>query len=568
MFLGINTFSHDSSAALISRDGRVLAAVEEERFTRKKKESRFPRNAISFCLRTAGISPNEIMGIGLAWHPWLLLRDRVFREDILDYRVKRRHLFKDLKKTFDCARLRYRFEDEIGQLNKSCRVHFFRHHLAHAASAYFGSPFEQTAFLTLDGRGERESTTWGMVSGVRFERFGALQHPNSLGNFYTGLGRFCGFFASDLEGTAMAFAGYGRPTQLGPLRRILGLPPSGGNPLRLSMDTELLDCSSGDAFPTEALSESLGLPQREPDSDAWAPYPDISASAQAVLEEIMLGLAIHLKEQTNSKRLVMAGGVALNSVANGRILREGPFDEVFIQPAAHDAGLALGSGLLMANEGRATRLPVDSGGPFYGPEFKQSEILAILERTPGISFCESGNIVEQAADSLANEKIVAWFQGRLEFGPRALGNRSLLADARGRQTAERLNRIKRRQPFRPFAIAILEEMRHEWLVHGYKSPYMLLVDRLKPALAERTPAAIHVDGSVRTQTVQKEHNPLFYALLQRFFAKTGIPLLINTSLNVGGEPLACTPDDAIRAFLDSKIDAMAIGEFWVLRKDE
>jgi len=566
MFLGINAFSHDSSAALIAEDGHVVAAVEEERFTRKKKESRFPRDAIAFCLRVGGITQKELMGIGLAWHPWLLLRDRILREDIFSFRVKPRHLAKDVRKAFNCFRLAKWFESEIGPLPRGCKILFYRHHLAHAASAYFGSSFEETAFLTLDGRGERETTTWGRVSGVHFERFGALEHPNSLGNFYSGLARFCGFFNSDLEGTAMAFAGCGRASLTGPIRRILGLPLTGGSPLKIAMNTKWLDCGSGEAFPTVGLADFLGFPQRESDSEAWAPYPDISASTQTVLEEIVLGLASHLYSRTRSTRLVLAGGVALNSVANGRLLREGPFAETFIQPAAHDAGLALGCGLLMANEGRSTRLPPDGTAPFYGPEFNRSEIMTALERIPEISFAEVDKIAERAADSLAQGKVVAWFQGRLEFGPRALGNRSLLADPREKRIAERLNRIKRRQAFRPFAIAILDEFRSEWLSSGLESPHMLLVDRLKSDRNEQAPAAMHADGSVRTQTVRRTQNPLFYDLLRAFFAKTGIPMLVNTSLNVGGEPLACSPADAVRAFLDSDIDAMAIGPFWVERK--
>ena len=566
MYLGINAFSHDSSAALIGGDGRVIAAVEEERFTRRKKESRFPTEAISFCLRSAGISSREIMGVGLAWNPWLLFRDRLIREDILSQRVEIRHLQKDIQKAVNCYSLKVWLEREIGPLSKRCKVNHFRHHLAHAASAFFGSSFENASFLTVDGRGERETTTWGTAIGTGFQRIGYWEHPNSLGNFYTGLARFCGFFNSDLEGTAMAFAGCGKPTYTEQIRVALGLKNESGLPFKILLNTELLNCESGDAFPRPALAKHLGIPHREPDSDIWNPYPDVSASVQAVLEEVLLGLAFQLYENTKITRLVFAGGVALNSVANGRLMRDGPFKDVYIQPAAHDAGLALGCGFLMANEGRSERLPPDTASPFYGPSFNRVEILTTLERSPNISISEPIDISERAAESLAQGAIVGWFQGKLEFGPRALGNRSILADPRDKKTTEKLNRIKGRQKFRPFAVAILHEKLNDWLQDGFESPHMLIVDRLRDERFEMVPAARHVDGSVRTQTVQKAQNPLFHAVITSFYEITGVPLLVNTSLNVGGEPLACSPDDAIRAFLDSEIDALAIGTFWIERQ--
>jgi carbamoyltransferase len=566
MYLGINAFSHDASAALIDSEGRVIAAVEEERFSRRKRENRFPCEAISFCLSVAGITTNDLMGIGLAWHPWLLLYDRIIWEDLLLPHVKRKHLIKDVRKAYDCFRLKRHFEERIGPLKNECKVRFFRHHLAHAASAYFGSSFDEAAYLTIDGRGERETVTWGDAREIHFKRYGALKHPNSLGNFYSGMARFCGFHNSDLEGTAMAFAGIGQPSMTKLIRRILGLPTEGGNPLRIALNTRWMDCGSGEAFPTSALAEFLGVPQRESESKTWVPYSNISSSAQAVLEEMVMSLAFHLKSVTKSTRLVMAGGVALNSVANGRLSREGPFDEVFYQPATHDAGLALGCGLLLANKGRTKRLPPDDSAPFFGPEFNRNEILRVLENSTEITFDEVGDIVDLVADSLATGKIIAWFQGRLEFGPRALGNRSLLADPRDKQTTQRLNHVKGRQSFRPFAVSILHEYRNEWLSDGFESPYMLLVDRLKQSKTEQVPAAMHKDGSVRTQTVLKSSNLQFYKVIHKFFRKTRIPMIVNTSLNVRGEPLACTPGDAIRTLLSSDIDAMAIGPFWVERK--
>lgn len=561
MYLGINAFSHDASAALVSSEGQVIAAVEEERFTRKKKESRFPREAILYCLQAAGIGSDELLGVGLAWHPWHLLFDRVIMEDILSQRVALKHMLKDGRKFLHSLRLRRIFQSEVGALSSSCKVTYFRHHCAHSASAVYGSDFADTAYLTMDGRGERETVTWGHFRGQCFIQNGALQHPNSLGNFYTGFARFCGFHSTDMEGTAMAFAALGNPNRNGKIREILNLPEGQFDPAAIQMDTRLLNCESGDAMPTAQLESHLGIQRRKSELDNSPLYPDVSASVQNVLEECVLSIARRLRSDVNSSRLVVAGGVALNSVANGRLLRERLFSQVFIQPAAHDAGVALGSALLLANNRQSKRLPPDKKAPFFGPEFSRAEILSALRATNITRFEEPPNIVETTSRILAAGKIVGWFQGRLEFGPRALGNRSLLADPRDQTVVNRMNQIKKRQAFRPFAISILNELRDEWLVYGFESPHMLIVDRLRADKAHLAPAAMHVDGSVRTQTVQSQDNPVFYSLLKAFFDQTGVPMLINTSLNVKGEPLACTPLDAIRAFKDSDIDALAIGSF-------
>jgi carbamoyltransferase len=563
MFLGINAYSHDASAALITREGEILAAVEEERFSRLKKESRFPVEAIKYCLKAASLDAKDISAIGYAWHPLLLLRDRVVRSNLCAFRVSGALIWKNLKKAYSAAHIRSAFEAEIGDLSRNCRVHFFRHHAAHVASAFHASPFEDSAFLTLDGRGEWESGTCGVVTANAMTQLSSIRHPNSLGNFYTGFARFCGFENADKDGVAMAFAATGKPTFRKKILAMLAIEDRTPM-LQFSMPRKMLDCRSGDAQPTEALEKFLEVKRRLPNGPILFEHRDISASVQAVLEEIILDGCQRLQERTGQRNVVMAGGVFLNSVANGRIQNESGFRSFFIQPAAHDAGLSLGCCFLLANQIRPLQSVIPKRfSSLLGPEFSRTEILSVLESTNGIVWSQPESLVDTAAEAIAGGAVVGWFQGRMEFGPRALGNRSILANPRLPGTKRRLNEIKGREPFRPFAVSVLQESASDWFVQGTESPYMLLVDRFHSSKAAIAPSGQHVDGSVRVQTVREEDNPMFRRLIRSFERRSGIPFLINTSLNVRGEPLACTPSDAVSAFLTSEIDALGIGPFWL-----
>ncbi len=564
MFLGINAYSHDASAAIISEDGEVVAAVEEERFTRKKKESRFPAEAIRACLRIASVQSKDILGIGYAWHPFLLIRDRVIRSNLFTYPVPAALIMRNIRKAVAAASVRSTFEREVGELSSMCKVHFFRHHAAHVSSAYFASSFLDAAFLSLDGRGECESGTFGVVMAGEFEQKGRIIHPNSLGNLYTGFARFCGFESTDKDGVAMAFAATGEPIFRQAISKILGIDRAIAK-LRFTMPRRLLDCRSGDAMPTPALDEFLGIKRRVPGGPILPGHRDVSASVQAVLEEIILDTCQRLQAETKMSELVMAGGVFLNSVANGRLRKESGFRSFFIQPAAHDAGLALGCCYSLVNHLRRSQPVRQRFSPLLGPQFSRAEILTSLEASNGLVWREPVDIADAAGEAISRGFVVGWFQGRMEFGPRALGNRSLLADPRSLLIKDRLNGIKGRESFRPFAVAILLENACEWLVGGTESPYMLLVDRFQPSKASFVPSGKHVDGSVRIQTVSEEDNPLFRKVILSFKKYTGVPLIINTSLNIRGEPLACTPSDALAVLRSSEIDALGIGPFWVVK---
>ncbi|MCA9973763.1 MAG: nodulation protein, partial [Anaerolineales bacterium] len=571
--LGINAAYHDPAACLV-KDGQVVAAVEEERFTRIKHGKRpipfstyqLPFHAIHYCLEAAGIRLADVDHLAYAYDPFLLLGkhrhdatitlplepsahplpaeweavwDPLFLSSIVN---APRHLVGGVPHY-----LQSRFHGF--ELNGRSQWHFVEHHLAHAASAFHASPFDRAAVMTLDGRGERATTTYSLGTGSDLQRIGQVDMPHSLGLLYERVTAYLGFLTSSDEYKVMALASYGKPTHLPAFEEIVRVEADG--------------CYT--VGPLQ-LEERFG-PARRRGEPLEQRHFDVAHALQKTVETAVLQLAHWLHAETGSDNLCMAGGVALNCVMNGRLRDEGPFKQIWIQPAAGDAGTALGAALWIDSRQRpnaARRYRMDHA--FLGPAYDDAEIEAFLQwcRLP---YRRLDDVAAETADLLAANKIVGWFQGRLEFGPRALGARSILASPIPADMQDRLNDIKDREDFRPVAPVVLEEEAASWFVNAGPSPYMLFVYDVRPEVADRIPAVRHVDGTARIQTVNRAQHPLYYDLLRAFQARTGVPVLVNTSLNTRGEPIVCTPRDVVECFWSSPLDAQVIGSF-LLEKPE
>ena len=581
--LGISAYFHDSAAALLD-NGRIIAAAQEERFSRRKNDERFPRNAVSFCLKHAGLAASDIDAV-------------VFYDKPI---VKLARLLESCLAVAPCGwmnfpqalpswlgeklDLRGTLSYEMPELRNDCPVLFSEHHQAHAASAFFPSPFDEAALLTVDGVGEWATTSIGRGSGSSLDLIEELRFPHSLGLLYSAFTTYCGFRINSGEYKLMGLAPYGEPTYASTILDEIVEVYSDGS-LRLNM--EYFGFLHGRRMTNRRFHKVFGGPPRLPDSPIEQRHMDLAASIQQVTGDIMLRLARRARDVTQSTRLCLAGGVALNCVANSRILRERIFDNIWIQPAAGDAGGALGAALALwhlGSDGRGgmPRQPVKPDamqGAFLGPAFTKCEIAAALNSHGAVyDELDETSLVERVARLLAEGRIIGWFQGRMEFGPRALGHRSILADPRALEMQSTLNqRIKFRESFRPFAPSVTTEAAASFFELDEPSPYMLLVAQVRsacrPAAAAEArgglerlrevrseiPAVTHVDGSARVQTVSAEQDPLFHKLLTRFESITGCPVLVNTSFNVRGEPVVCTPDDAYRCFVHTGMDFLAIG---------
>ena len=597
--LGISAYYHDSAAALLV-DGQIVAAAQEERFSRRKNDERFPEHAVRFCLKQGGITLADLDAVVFYDKP--VVKFSRMLESFLAIapaglpawlRVLPGWLSEKLN-------LRQTIRDELDGLPADCPILFTEHHVAHAASAFYPSPFERAAILTVDGVGEWATTTISRGADNRIEMLRELHFPHSLGLLYSAFTAYCGFRVNSGEYKLMGLAPYGEPRFAGAiLENMIDLKPDGS--FRLNMDC--FGFLNGRNMTNRRFERLLGGPPRPPESPFDQRHMDVAASVQEVVSEAMLRLARQAREVTGEDRLCLAGGVALNCVANGKLQRAGVFDEIWIQPAAGDAGGALGAALEAWQQGQAGGgegelsgnpdrpvWPSAGGdamrGSLLGPEFSESEIRQALE-AHGAVFepLDEAAMIERAAGLLADGEIVGWFQGRMEFGPRALGSRSILGDARSASMQSAINqKVKFRESFRPFAPAVLEERAGDYFDLTAESPYMLLVadvaqsqrlakpaeeslgfDRLKH---ERStlPAVTHVDGSARVQTVGRERHPLFWRLLKQFEQRTGCGVLLNTSFNVRGEPVVCTPDDAYRCFVNTAIDWLAIGPFLLSRE--
>lgn len=579
--LGISAFFHDSAAALV-RDGQVVAAAQEERFSRVKHDFRFPQHAVAYCLAEGGLRGEKLDLVAFYDKP-LQKFERIL-ESYLAYAPRGVRSFRRAIPVW--LKEKFWMEEFIrGHLGYRGKILYPEHHLSHAASAFFPSPFAEAAILTVDGVGEWATTAYGVGRGKTIDLLGELSFPHSLGLLYSAFTYYLGFRVNSGEHKVMGLAPYGEPRYVEAiLDHLLDLKEDGS--FRLNM--RYFDYAVGLVMTNRRFAELFGGPPRRPEGPLSQRHMDLARSIQWVTEEIILRMARHVHQQTGQSNLCLAGGCALNCVANGRLLREGPFRQMWIQPAAGDAGGALGAALaawhMFAEGERQTDGVHDrQQGSYLGPAFSNEEIEQYLALV-GAAFRRMGQqeLLDFVATLLAQQHVVGWFQGRMEFGPRALGNRSILADARSSSMQEVVNhKIKFREWFRPLAPSVLEEHAEHYFEIQCPSPYMLLVARVavekrlplknseqvlegieRPKAARSTiPAVTHVDYSARLHTVDRTRNPLFYELIEAFRKRTGCPVIVNTSFNVRGEPIVCTPEDAYLCFMSTDMDYLVMGDF-------
>jgi carbamoyltransferase len=590
--LGISAYYHDAAAALIV-DGEIVAAAQEERFTRKKHDEEFPEHAIAYCLEEAGLQPEDLDYVGFYDKP--LLKFERLLETYLSYAPGGFRSFMKAMPIWLKQKL-YISRDIRDRLDRRYkrRLVFAEHHESHAASAFFPSPFSEAAIMVLDGVGEWATASLGLGRGNHLELDAEIRFPHSLGLLYSAFTTYCGFRVNSGEYKLMGLAPYGEPRYVDVIReRLVDVKPDGS----FRLDMRYFNYARGLTMTSRRFDALFGGPPRRPEAELTEREMDLAASIQVVTEDIMLRCVRHLHERTGMTDLVMAGGVALNCVSNERLLREGPFERLWVQPAAGDAGGALGVALLIWHQllgNERTPQPGDSQkGSFLGPVFGGDAVHAALDAVSATYRTVADDVArcDATAELLASGRVVGWFDGRMEFGPRALGGRSILGDPRRPEMQSVMNqKIKFRESFRPFAPAVLAERAADWfdLPRQAESPYMLLVAPVAGAHRQTPPdssvpltglaklalprsdipAVTHVDGSARVQTVDRERNPRFHLLLERFQAKTGCPVLINTSFNVRGEPIVCTPAEAYRCFMATNIDALVIGDCILLKEEQ
>jgi carbamoyltransferase len=584
--LGISAFYHDSAAALVV-DGEIVAAAQEERFTRRKHDSRYPEAAVGYCLAEAGVGLDEVDFVAFYDKPFLKF-ERLL-ETYLAFAPRGFTSFRMAlplwlkEKLFQKSLLRHKLEAHAPDFDWANRLLFAEHHQSHAASAFYPSPFEEAAILTMDGVGEWATTSVGVGRGKGLEMVREIHFPHSLGLLYSAFTYYTGFKVNSGEYKVMGLAPYGEPRYSQViLDHLMDLKADGS----FRLDLDYFDYCTGLRMTNGRFDDLFGGPPRDPGELLTQRHMDLAASIQAVTEEVVLRLVRGLATETGSPNLCLAGGVALNCVANGKVLREGRFERLWIQPAAGDAGGALGAALCAyhLHQGRE-RTPAPGldamQGAYLGPAFDQAEIERRLAAAGArFTVLDDAALIAATAEALVEQKAVGWFQGRMEFGPRALGARSILGDARSPTMQSLLNlKVKYRESFRPFAPAVRREEVAEWFELDGDSPYMLLVaevargrwretgadeealfgiDKLKLPRSE-IPAVTHVDHSARVQTVHRATNPRFHALLGAFHERTGCPVLVNTSFNVRGEPIVCTPEDAFRCFMGTEVEVLVAG---------
>ena len=592
--LGVSAYYHDSAAALIE-DGRVVAAAQEERFTRRKHDASFPENAVKYCLSEGGVPISSLDAVVFYEKPFLKF-ERLLETYMFSAPLGFRQFLMAMpiwlrEKLFQSSLLTSELRKMDGGFDRT-KLLFSEHHLSHAASAFFPSPFERAAILTLDGVGEWTTTAAALGDGSRIELLKEMQFPHSLGLLYSAFTYYTGFKVNSGEYKLMGLAPYGKPVFVGKiLEHLIDLKSDGS----FRLNQTYFDYMTGITMTNRRFGELFGEPVRDPREGLTTFHMDVAASIQAVTEEIVLRLTRSLAAETGESNLCLAGGVALNCVANGKMLRDKHFKRIWVQPAAGDAGGAVGAALaayhMEFGQTRETTNPLDGmAGAYLGPSYEADSIAARLMAI-GARFetVDDDVLYERTVDALVGEKAVGWFQGRMEFGPRALGNRSIIADPRSPSMQWRLNlRVKCRESFRPFAPAVLAEDVGAWFNHDRESPYMLFVadvhegrrrdmtageqalfgiEKLSVVRSE-IPAVTHVDYSARLQTVHVETNPRFHTLLSRFKARTGCPVLVNTSFNVRGEPIVCTPEDAFRCFMGTDIEMLVVGNCLLRKEDQ
>jgi len=586
--LGISAFYHDSAACLV-QDGRIISAAQEERFTRKKHDFSFPKNVINYCLQDSGLKVKDLDFVAFYDKPFLKF-ERILMTYLtyapvgigsfikaMPLWIKQKIWLKELIKK---------------ELDFEGKIIFTEHHESHAASAFFPSPFQEAAVLTLDGVGEWATTSYGIGKGNKMEILSEIHFPHSLGLLYSAFTYYTGFKVNSGEYKVMGLAPYGKPKYKDLiLSELIDLKEDGS----FKLNMKYFNYCAGLTMTNGRFDKLFGGPPRKPESLLTQRDMDLASSVQEVTEEVMLRAARHIHKETCQRNLCMAGGVALNCVGNGRILREGPFENIWIQPSAGDAGGALGAALFVwyqyLENGRITDDKQDfQHGSYLGPKFENSYIADFLKRKniPYIELSER-EIPEKIADLIADQKVIGWFQGRMEFGPRALGSRSIIGDARSPEMQEIMNlKTKFRESFRPFAPSVIKERVSDYFEFDKESPYMLLVAPVKKEICREMsveeqklfgidklnvvrssiPAVTHIDYSARIQTVDMENNPLYYRMIAKFDEKYGCPVIINTSFNVRGEPIVCTPDDAYLCFMRTNMDYLIMGNFLIEKKDQ
>jgi len=593
--LGLSAYYHDSAAAII-RDDQIVAAAQEERFTRKKHDAGFPLHALQWCLAEAGLKGGEVDYIAFYDKPFLKF-ERLL-ETYLAFAPRGFTSFRKAmpvwigEKLFLKNMLRRELATIDADLASPEKLLFAEHHFSHAASAFYPSPFEEAAVLTMDGVGEWTTTSAGVGRGAELALHKEIHFPHSLGLLYSAFTYYTGFKVNSGEYKVMGLAPYGEPKYAQTiLDHLIDLKPDGS----FRLDLEYFDYCTGLTMTNGRFDALFGGPARKPEEHLTRRHMDLAASIQAVTDEVVLRLTRALAAETGMKSLCLAGGVALNCVANGKVLREGFFRDIWIQPAAGDAGGAVGAALAAYHLHRGRPRQLDNrldgmSGGYLGPQFNDEESARRLQ-SAGARFhgLDTQNLIAQAVADLAAGKALGWFQGRMEFGPRALGNRSIIADPRSRTMQSALNlKVKYRETFRPFAPAVLYEDVADWFELATESPYMLLVagvvdSRRRAMSAEeqalfgvdklnvprsQIPAVTHIDYSARIQTVHQETNSRFHALLSAFKVETGCPVLVNTSFNVRGEPIVCTPEDAFRCFMGTELDALAVGNLYLYKSEQ
>jgi len=586
--LGISAFYHDSAACLV-RDGEIIAAAQEERFTRKKHDYRFPTHAVNFCLDYEGIKIEDVEIVAFYDKPFLKF-ERLL-ETYLTYApvgiksflkamplwIKEKLWMKDLIKR---------------ELGYSGKVLFPEHHESHAASAFYPSPFKEAAILTMDGVGEWTTSSYGAGKDNSIELFADIKFPHSLGLLYSAFTYYTGFKVNSGEYKVMGLAPYGEPKYKKLIYDHLVDVKEDGS---FRMNMEYFNYCAGLTMTHKKFDKLFGGPPRKPESKLTQKEMDVARSLQEVTEEIVMKLGNHVYKETGLENLTLAGGVALNCVANGRLLREGPFENIWIQPAAGDAGGALGAALMawyayLGNERIADDNNDFQKGSYLGPDFSNGTIAAFINKNYYKAVkLDDDDLIKTVSDLVASEKVIGWFQGRMEFGPRALGARSIIGDARSPKMQSVMNlKIKFRESFRPFAPSVLAEKVSDYFDANYESPYMLLVANVKKERRKKVteddenltgfdkrniirsdiPAITHVDYSARLQTVYPETNPLYYKLIKQFDEDQNCAVIINTSFNVRGEPIVCTPEDAYKCFMRTNMDYLVLGNYLLDKKDQ
>jgi carbamoyltransferase len=573
--LGINAYHGDASAAIV-KDGRLIAAAEEERFNRVKHCAGFPEQSIRYCLEEAGVKIDDVDHIGISRDPSAHLHKKIL------YAASRLGVFRQAKdRLANAARVRDLKEElarvfNLPKRNLRAQFHNVEHHLAHLASCFFVSPFERAALLSIDGFGDFISTMWAIGEGNSIEVLGQVEYPHSTGIVYTATTQFLGFPHYGDEGKVMGLAPYGEPRFIDQFREIVRTEERGQ--FRLNLDyfrhhAEGVEMTWDRGSPvighifSDAFVKTFGR-EREPGLPLTDRERDIAASLQLRLEEIAFHVLNHLHEQTGLTDLGLAGGVAYNSVMNGKILLQTPFRNVFVQPAAGDSGTALGVCYHLHNQVLKQPRGEIMLGAYTGPKFSDDRLSEALRQSGLVFECfDDQEVTKRAASDIADGLVVGWFQGRVEFGPRALGNRSIVADPRRPEMKEILNeRIKKREPFRPFAPSILEERVGDYFEQTHPAPTMLMVYQIKPERRAEIPAVTHVDGSGRLQTVSRKLNQRYYQLISDFAELTGVPVVLNTSFNEN-EPIVCTPQEAIECFLKTRMDVLYLGNYAVRRSN-